>query len=495
MADPIVSDVKYSQTTQPGDGSKTNWEFNFAGAVDTPGYISKAHVKAFRTNRTTLVVTEIPVTTDMWLGPNTISVVPPVPASDDITIYRDTPKDSPLVNYITGSVINETNLDMANRQSVYVAAEMVDQFLVVKDVSDLALATANTALATSEDAVTTADAAQVAAANAVNISSSAQAAAAAAVLTAGNAAVDASNALSVANAIDGKATTALANSVEALDTANGIDAKATTALSNSVTALGTADTANATALSAKSTAEGIDAKATSALSTANSAVATANTAVSIANSVDAKATSALDTAASAVSLANSAVVASTNATTVANNTAAGLATEVSIRTARDLADVGVVKAFYRTTAPAGHLICDGSEVSRATYPDLFGVIGTLAGTPSTNLVFKLPDLRGEFIRGVDLVRGVDPGRSVGSAQTDAMQGHNHASNKPVLWGAAATASPNSYVGTTTRANSGTPADDYAGSVTGPISDGTNGLPRTATETRPRNVALLMCIRY
>ncbi|CAF1107366.1 unnamed protein product [Adineta ricciae] len=42
------------------------------------------------------------------------------------------------------------------------------------------------------------------------------------------------------------------------------------------------------------------------------------------------------------------------------------------------------------------LLCDGSEVSRVTYSDLFSVINTLYGSGNGNNTFNLPDLRGRF---------------------------------------------------------------------------------------------------
>jgi len=64
--------------------------------------------------------------------------------------------------------------------------------------------------------------------------------------------------------------------------------------------------------------------------------------------------------------------------------------------------------------------------ARADYPLLFGVIGTTYNTGGeTGAQFRLPDLRGEFIRGLDAGRGVDTGRTLGSGQGDAIQRHNH----------------------------------------------------------------------
>ena len=44
--------------------------------------------------------------------------------------------------------------------------------------------------------------------------------------------------------------------------------------------------------------------------------------------------------------------------------------------------------------PYGWLLCDGSEVSKTDYPELYGAIGDLWGTPSSSSNFKLPNLTG-----------------------------------------------------------------------------------------------------
>ncbi|GGX79227.1 phage tail protein [Streptomyces anandii] len=58
--------------------------------------------------------------------------------------------------------------------------------------------------------------------------------------------------------------------------------------------------------------------------------------------------------------------------------------------------------------PAGWLLCDGTELSRATYADLFQVIGTQHGGGDGTSTFNLPDYRGQFQRGVDDGTGRDP---------------------------------------------------------------------------------------
>ncbi len=75
--------------------------------------------------------------------------------------------------------------------------------------------------------------------------------------------------------------------------------------------------------------------------------------------------------------------------------------------------------------PAGWLIENGAAVSRTTYATLFAVIGVIYGAGDGATTFNLPDARGEFDRGLDLGRGVDPGRVLGSAQSDALGEHDH----------------------------------------------------------------------
>lgn len=54
---------------------------------------------------------------------------------------------------------------------------------------------------------------------------------------------------------------------------------------------------------------------------------------------------------------------------------------------------GVIKMFGGAVAPTGYLLCDGTSYLRATYPDLFAVIGTTYGA-ADGTHFNVPDLRG-----------------------------------------------------------------------------------------------------
>jgi microcystin-dependent protein len=86
---------------------------------------------------------------------------------------------------------------------------------------------------------------------------------------------------------------------------------------------------------------------------------------------------------------------------------------------------GVVLYFAAATPPKGWLKADGNVVSRIEYADLFVVVGTTFGTGDGSTTFNLPDLRGEFIRGLDTGRGVDSGRVIGTIQSDELKQHNH----------------------------------------------------------------------
>jgi microcystin-dependent protein len=137
---------------------------------------------------------------------------------------------------------------------------------------------------------------------------------------------------------------------------------------------------------------------------------------------------------------------------------------------------GAVQYFAMANAPTGWLKADGSAVPRTDYANLFAAIGTTFGNGDGSTTFNLPDIRGEFIRGYDDGRGVDGNRLIGSLQNDALKNHKHYVN--ALFGGQP--SGQGFAG----ANPST--DRY---ITGQT-EATGG-----TETRPRNIALLACIKY
>jgi microcystin-dependent protein len=71
---------------------------------------------------------------------------------------------------------------------------------------------------------------------------------------------------------------------------------------------------------------------------------------------------------------------------------------------------GMVLPFAGATAPDGFLLCDGSAVGRATWPDLFAAIGTTYGAGNGSTTFNLPDLRGRIAAGRDDMGGAAANR-------------------------------------------------------------------------------------
>jgi microcystin-dependent protein len=181
-------------------------------------------------------------------------------------------------------------------------------------------------------------------------------------------------------------------------------------------------------------------------------------------------------------------------------------------TPRGVAPEGTVVAFVGTVAPTGWLMCDGQAYSKTTYASLFAVIGEKFGstgsTAGANDMFRVPDLRGMFIRGLDAgaIRDVDvsareslnggfTGANIGSYQKDAVQEHNH----PI----GGCYQGNNDSGFTPRGAMPGVADScfkdgdptYKGTWAVPtIIKGVNGA-RSSTETRPKNIAMNYIIRF
>lgn len=142
---------------------------------------------------------------------------------------------------------------------------------------------------------------------------------------------------------------------------------------------------------------------------------------------------------------------------------------------KQLLPVGTVLCYAGNAPPDGYLECNGASISRLKYRALFHEIGTTYGSNSST-TFKLPDLRGEFVRGWDHGRGVDAGRDLGSFQEDAFKSHNHKHN--------------AY--STSGGSIGRPKRE-ALTDSNPIQYNTSS--EGDTETRPRNIALMYIIKY
>lgn len=89
----------------------------------------------------------------------------------------------------------------------------------------------------------------------------------------------------------------------------------------------------------------------------------------------------------------------------------------------EILPVGCILIFSSEKAPKDFLPCDGRELSKIRYFQLYTLIKDTWG--ETEDTFFLPDLRGQFIRGWDKDGDEDPERKFGSYQDDAFQGHGH----------------------------------------------------------------------
>jgi hypothetical protein len=87
-------------------------------------------------------------------------------------------------------------------------------------------------------------------------------------------------------------------------------------------------------------------------------------------------------------------------------------------------------------------------------------------------------MRNYFQRGGDRDAAASYGHEVGTYQADAFQGHRHATKQ----------TNNVAAGGVNAAEDGPATTDSTDVVLDPITDGTNGTPRTDVETRPRNAA-------
>ena len=153
--------------------------------------------------------------------------------------------------------------------------------------------------------------------------------------------------------------------------------------------------------------------------------------------------------------------------------------------------VGMAIIYISSTCPAGFLALNGASVSTSTYANLCGVIGYNSGNgfycnpASAN--FTLPNTQALFVRGYDVSGSTDTGRAFGSYEADQMQGHYHTSLHSGFLDANGTAG-----GSTVTAGNFIVVDGSTGS---PVTDGTNGTPRTGKETRPMNIAMQYCVKY
>jgi len=169
----------------------------------------------------------------------------------------------------------------------------------------------------------------------------------------------------------------------------------------------------------------------------------------------------------------------------------------AITNVANILPVGTLIGFPTTAAPSGFLECNGNAISRVTYSDLFGLIGTSYGVGNGTTTFNLPDYRGEFLRGWDHGAGSDPdagsrtdrgdgittGDNIGTKQGSELLEHFHETGF--------NNGPNDLAqfarGTSRTVND---RSNYTSNTDFSSTDLTGG-----SESRPRNINVMWCIRY
>lgn len=153
---------------------------------------------------------------------------------------------------------------------------------------------------------------------------------------------------------------------------------------------------------------------------------------------------------------------------------------------------GTVIAFAGSTCPTGTVAADGSSLAdTGTYANLFSAIGTTYGSVD-GMHFNVPNAKGVFLRGAgtQVVGGISYAGTLGTTQADQMQGHIHFVDGPQTGG---NQNGGEFTIASLTANLTNANNSRVSSA--PISDATNGTPRTGLETRPVNLSVLYCIWY
>ncbi|WP_027339930.1 LamG-like jellyroll fold domain-containing protein [Halonatronum saccharophilum] len=154
--------------------------------------------------------------------------------------------------------------------------------------------------------------------------------------------------------------------------------------------------------------------------------------------------------------------------------------------------------------PKGWLVANGGPLPQNDYPELYNVYNhTYAnhvGNYNSSTHFPIPDLRGQFFRGLDMGRGIDPEdgligafspRNVGDRQLDGFQEHRHLTGVRISRSysrdiEAYTSQGRTHVGRSNRARYSTDNSD--------VSEGYTSMDGYS-ETRPQNIAIIPLIKY
>lgn len=149
--------------------------------------------------------------------------------------------------------------------------------------------------------------------------------------------------------------------------------------------------------------------------------------------------------------------------------------------------IGSIKQWGSNSIPSNWMICDGSPISRATYSQLFAIVGTTYGVGDGSTTFNLPDFRAASAVGSGTSTGYTQNETInlGSKNDDQMQGHTHQTSQ----------APESQGGTgALRAALTYNGTDLLNSNGPPVVSGSNGTPRTGNTTRGKVVGVHYIIK-
>ena len=429
--------MAYPENTYTGNGSTTNYSLTFE-------YLKETDIKVSLDGVTTTAYTLANATTVSFNAAPANGVA--------IRIYRETNVTEAQATFFAGSAIRAQDLNDNTLQTLYASQEATEN----ASQAPTAIATANTAKTTADAAAVDAAAALTAASNAVAFDPVADVAAIPGSPSDGDY-------IEVLDATGIESFTPLTGMPVGFVGDSGLAARLQYTTSGTTWNWVNYIANDAETRYLKDQAGTVDATnlATDAVTTVKIADDNVTTAkIADANVTVGKLENTLDLSSKTVTLPNNSV------------TASMLQSGAAV-------PAGAVFYFAANSAPSGYLEADGAAISRTTYSALFAVVGTTFGSGDGSTTFNLPDLRGEFLRGWDNGKGTDSGRTFGSFQDHQLQLHSH----------------------TEKFGNNSPHQDQAGSGTADNDINTTGQTSTSgttgnfgSETRPRNIALLPCIK-